>query len=146
MKTKMISLATAVTLLSGTGLLAMTSPQTPITPAFPNPHFERTAFSDSAEAGMMHRAYRILASGDHDYHGHRLAAMEQIKKAADLLGVDLHGDEGTHDRQFLSDDRLREARGLLKHVLNASEVKSQDRIAHHVQAAIDEIDHALADH
>ena len=95
---------------------------------------------------MMHRAYRILASGDHDYHGHRMAAMHEIHKAADLLGVDLAGDDKDHERQFLSDDRLREARGLLKNVLANADVKGQDRIARHINQAIREIDAALRSH
>ena len=94
----------------------------------------------------MHKAYRILASGDHDYHGHRIAAMHEIHKAADLLGVDLTGDDKDREKQFLSDDRLREARGLLKNVLGNSEVKGQDRISHHIELAIREIDLALRNH
>lgn len=92
---------------------------------------------------MMHHAYRILASGDHDYHGHRAAAMNQIHKAADLLGLDLRGDDKAREKQVLSDDRLREARGLLQNVLASAEVKSQKRISHHIELAIREIDLAL---
>lgn len=92
---------------------------------------------------MMHRAYRILASGDHDYHGHRVAAMSQIHKAADLLGLDLSGDDKDREKQVLSDDRLREARGLLRNVLGNSDVKDQKRISHHIELAIKEIDLAL---
>jgi len=93
---------------------------------------------------MMHRAYHILATGDHDYNGHRVAAMREVHKAADLLGLDLHGDYDGRERQFLSDDRLREARHLLEQVLGAAEVKSQDRIARHLHEAIHQIDRALA--
>lgn len=92
---------------------------------------------------MMHRAYRILASGDHDYHGHRAAAMGQIHQAADLLGLDLKGDDKDREKQVLSDDRLREARGLLQNVLGNSEVKDQKRVSHHIEQAIKEIDLAL---
>lgn len=95
---------------------------------------------------MLHHAYRILASGDHDYHGHRDEALNQIHKAADLLGVDLHGDDRDREKQVLSDDRLREAKGLLKNVLDNSEVKGQERISHHIELAIREIDLALRTH
>lgn len=95
---------------------------------------------------MLHRAYRILASGDHDYHGHRAEAMSQIHKAADLLGVDLRGDDKDREKQVLSDDRLREARDLLNHVLGASEVKDQVRISRHINLAIKEINAALRSH
>lgn len=103
-------------------------------------------FRNSAEEGMLHHAYRILASGDHDYHGHRIEALNQIHKAADLLGVDLRGDDKDRERQVLSDDRLREARDLLKNVRNAAGVKDQDRISHHIDLAIREIDLALRSH
>lgn len=95
---------------------------------------------------MMHRAYHILATGDHDYHGHRVAAMEQVHKAADLLGLDLTGDDKDKEKQVLSDDKLREARDLLKQVRGASEVKDQKKITDHLDKAIKEIDIALRVH
>lgn len=146
MKIKILSLGTIVTFISGASLLAITSPQTATVAGTPAAQFETVDFSNSAEAGMMHRAYRILAYGDHDYHGHRVAAMKQVKQAADLLGLDLKGDDRDKEAQVLSDDQLRTARDLLTHVLNNSEVKGQDRIAKHVQNAIDQINKALETH
>lgn len=146
MKIKLLSLTATISVLGGASLLAVTTPQTANTPVLSANQFETIRFRDSKEAEMMHQAYRILASGDHDYHGHRAEAMHQIKKAAELLGVDLSGDEKSHERQALSDDRLRDARGLLQSVLGASEVKDQDRISDHIHAAIKEIDSALRDH
>ena len=134
-----------VSLLGGASLMAVTSPQTasaPVSASAPA-QFQMLAFSDTAEADMLHRAYRILAHGDHDYAGHRVKAMNQVHKAADMLGVDLTGDDKDRTKQVLSDDKLREARGLLQNVLGASEVKSQKRIARHIHAAIKEIDVAL---
>ena len=135
-------------LLAGaTSLHAVTTTATPqaltVAPAAPY-QFETVVFSDSAEAGMLHRAYHILATGDHDYRGHRAEAMKQVKKAADLLGYDLGGDDQYHEKQFLSDDKMREARDLLNHVLGAAEVKGQEKISKHIDAAISEIDAALA--
>jgi hypothetical protein len=148
MKIKILSLTTLVSVLGGASLLAVTSPQTVNTqvPAVSAPQYETVAFKDSQEAGMLHRAYHILATGDHDYHGHRIDAMKQIHKAADLLGVDLTGDDKDHEKQVLSDDRLREAKNLLQNVLGASEVKSQKHISHHIEAAIKEINEALKVH
>jgi hypothetical protein len=148
MRINIISLSALVSVLGGASLLAVTPPQTVgvKAPASVFAQIQPVAFRDSAESGMMHRAYRILASGDHDYHGHRMEAMHQIHKAADLLGVDLTGDDRDHEKQFLSDDRLREARDLLKNVLGAAEVKDQDRISHHIELAIKEIDMALRTH
>ena len=147
-KINIISLSVIVSVLGGTSLLAVTPSQTANVqaPAYASAQFQTVEFRNSAEADMMHRAYRILASGDHDYHGHRAEAMNQVHKAADLLGLDLRGDDKDREKQVLSDDRLREARGLLQHVLGASEVKSQKRISHHVELAIKEIDAALRVH
>ena len=105
---------------------------------------QAVAFSDSAEAGMLHRAYRILASGDHDYKGHRVKAMHQIEAAAKLLNVDLSGDLKDRQSQVLSDAKLRDAQGLLQNVLGAAEVKSQPRISKHVANAINELNTALS--
>jgi hypothetical protein len=145
MKINIISLSAIVTVLGSSSLLAVTSPQTARmqAPASISAQFQTVEFRNSAEEGMLHRAYRILASGDHDYHGHRVAAMSQIHKAADLLGVDLTGDDKDREKQVLSDDRLREARGLLQNVLGNADVKGQKRISHHVEQAIKEIDLAL---
>jgi hypothetical protein len=106
--------------------------------------FQTVAFSDSAEAGMLQNAYLILATGNHDYKGHRVKAMKQIEAAAKLLGVTLSGDAKDRQPQPLSDAKLREAQGLLQNVLGAAEVKDQKRITKHINAAIDHINTALS--
>ncbi|HEY1787477.1 MAG TPA: hypothetical protein VGJ73_04945 [Verrucomicrobiae bacterium] len=147
MKINIISLSAIVSVLGSTSLFAATPSQTAnVQVSASIAQFQTIGFNDSEEAGMMHRAYRILASGDHDYHGHRAEALNQIHKAADLLGVDLKGDDKDREKQVLSDDRLHEARDLLHHVLDAAEVKSQERISHHIELAIREIDLALRTH
>ena len=127
---------------------AITAPGTqPMTTATPGQNlFETIAFSDSAEAGILHNAYHILATGDHDYHGHRARAMHQIEAAAKLLGLDLSGDLRDHEKQFLSDDKLREARDSISKVLASAEVKRQKRVTKHLSDAINEINQALATH
>jgi len=100
-------------------------------------------FRDRPEADLLRRAYHILATGDHDYNGHRARAMEAVKAAGHFLGMDLAGDDHDHEKQVLSDDRLREARGDLQRVLGAAEVKDQKKIARHIHAAINDIDVAL---
>jgi|SRR5580658_33691 hypothetical protein len=144
MKMKILSLTTLI--LSSTSLLAITSPQTAGTPAAPANQLETVQFSNTAEADKLHRAYRILAYGDHDYKGHRVAAMNQVKKAAELLGVDLSGDDKNRMNQVLSDDELRDARGLLVDILGSAEVKDQKKISSHIEAAIKQIDIALTIH
>ena len=105
--------------------------------------FQTVAFSDTAEARMLRQAYLILATGNHDYKGHRVKAMHQIEAAAKLLGMDVRGDAKDKQPQPLSDAKLREAQGLLQSVLGASEVKSQKRISKHITEAINQINVAL---
>jgi hypothetical protein len=106
--------------------------------------FQTVAFSDSAEAGMLQNAYLILATGDHDYKGHRVKAMHQIEAAAKLLGMNLSGDAKDKQPQALSDAKLREAQGLLQNVLGAAEVKNQKRVTKHITEAISQINTALS--
>ena len=106
--------------------------------------FQPMAFSDSAEAGMLHRAYRILATGDHDYKGHRVKAMRAVEAAAKLLGLELKGDAKDHEKQALSDDKLREASGLISNVLASAAVKDQKRITRHLNEAVGQINTALS--
>ena len=106
--------------------------------------FQTMAMSNFSEAKALTRAYRILATGDHDYKGHRVKAMHQIEAAAKLLGMDLGGDAKDRQKQVLSDDKLRDARGLLEIVLNSAEVKAQPRISKHITEAINQINVALS--
>jgi len=106
--------------------------------------FQTVAFSDSAEAGMLRRAYLILATGDHDYKGHRVRAMRQIEAAGDLLGMNLKGDAKDKQPQPLSDAKLREAQGLIRQVVGAAAVKDQKRVVKHLNAAINQINVALS--
>jgi len=106
--------------------------------------FQTVRFSDSTEAGLLVRAYRILEMGDHDYKGNRVKAMRAVEAAAKLLGVNLRGDGRGHEKQSLSDEQLREARGLIAQVLSSAEVKRQKRVTKHLNAAITHLNTALA--
>ncbi|MGO8838397.1 MAG: hypothetical protein ACLQAH_16870 [Limisphaerales bacterium] len=106
--------------------------------------FQTVAFSDTAEAGMLHRAYVILATGDHDYKGHRVKAIHAVEAAAKLLNLDLSGDAKDKQPQALSDAKLREAQGLLQNVLGAAEVKNQKRVTKHLTEAVNQINVALS--
>ncbi len=138
--------AVLVTVLScGVNLRAATpsTPQTLGGSVASQNQYQTVAFSDSAEAGMLRSAYLILATGDHDYKGHRVKAMHQIEAAAKLLGTNLSGDAKDKQPQPLSDAKLREASGLLSNVLGAAEVKSQKRVTKHITEAINQINTAL---
>lgn len=102
------------------------------------------AFRDSAEANLLRNAYQILATGDHDYKGHRVKAMHAVEAAAKRLGMDLAGDLKDRTPQPLSDAKLREAQGLITQVLGSAEVKGQKRVVKRLNEAVTEIDTALS--
>ncbi len=88
-------------------------------------------------------AYRLLERADHDYDGHRVAAMKEVEIAGKDLGIVLKGDLEERERQWKSDRHLTEARRLLRHSREKLEAKDRDRVAEHVERAIKEIDVAL---
>jgi hypothetical protein len=141
--------AVLVTTLSYAVNLRAATPSTPQTlsgSVVVQNQYQTVAFSDTAEAGMLRNAYFILATGDHDYKGHRAKAMHQIEVAGKFLGMDLRGEAKDRQPQALSDAKLREAEGLLQNVLGAAEVKSQARISKHITEAINQINIALSVH
>ena len=65
--------------------------------------------------------------------------MYQVKAAADLLGLDIGGDTKTRQPQVLSDDKMRESKGMILQVMGAAEVKDQKKIVKHLENAVHEI-------
>ena len=83
-----IKAAALVTALScGANLRAVTTPTAPLDSGINagRSQFESVddtvEFSKRPEAKMLTKAYVILATGDHDYNGHRVQAMYQIGRA-----------------------------------------------------------------
>jgi len=101
---------------------------------------QETLANNSAEAGQLREAYAVLATADHDYKGHRKAAMKQIEDAAKRFGVELRGDGRGREAQQTSDAALRSALGLLTQITGA--VKGQGLT--HIEAAIKQLNTALA--
>jgi hypothetical protein len=107
--------------------------------------FGLSAYAEPPRDEIAH-AYRLLKLTDRDYAGHRAAAVDEVKAAGDDLGLDLHGKLSDHDRQWKSDERLTEARRLLRDARDKLEDHDRDRVAKHMDKAIKEIDSALAVH
>lgn len=101
--------------------------------------FQRVEWNEERRA-QLRRAYWLLEHSDGDYSGHRVKAMEHIKKAGEVLSLDLHGKGyGEGIKQASSDARMLEARDLLKAVVRESGSKEQEILYN----AIREINHAL---
>jgi hypothetical protein len=97
-----------------------------------------------AEVQMLRDAYHILERADHDYKGHRHAAMHDIEEAAKHLKVSLHGDGKAHEAQPASDAEVSQARGLLQNAHGALAGHKNKEIGRHLEAAIKELDVALS--
>ena len=84
-------------------------------------------------------AYSTLAQADHDYKGHRVRAMEQIKHAVHALGGKISGNGKGHEAQATSDAQLRTALNLLEQARSGV----TGRASKHLNAAINQIQIAL---
>ena len=94
----------------------------------------------SPEANLLVQAYTTLEQADHDYKGHRIAAMRQIEAAAKLLGVQVRGDGRGHEKQVVSDAQLRTAQGLLQQARTGLSGKP----LRHVNIALQQLSIALS--
>jgi hypothetical protein len=106
--------------------------------AQPSP-FQQVTWEQEKIEKLQH-AYFLLDHADTDYAGHRDAAKESIKKAAEVLGVDLKGRDHPEESQWKSDRHIREARRLLKELV----VEGKGIEQPHIHRAIKELDKALA--
>ncbi len=94
----------------------------------------------STPGDLLRQAYAALEVADHDYKGHRVAAMKQIEEAGKVLGVTIRGEGKGHEKQSVSDNQLRQAQGLLEQAKPAL----SGQALHHVEAAIKQISTALS--
>jgi len=88
---------------------------------------------------LLVQAYSALANANHDYEGHRLAAMQHIQKAGDFLGVKIRGDEKRYEPQVVSDDQLRIAHRLLRDARRGLKGRPREQ----VEKALDQVETAL---
>ena len=142
-----IKAAVLVTALShGASLRAITTPTAqPLGGvATDQIQLETVDFKDRPEAKMLAHAYTILATGDHDYAGHRVEAMKHVEVAGKFLGLDLAGDLKDHEKQVLSDDKMLQAQRMLAHLVKMASIKDQDRVVNQLNDAINQINLALA--
>ena len=106
-----------------------------------SPSFDRVGW-DEAKRKKLRHAYWILEQADHDYAGHRGKAMEEIRRAGRIMGLDLKGDGYGGQRPHWSDALLREARKNLQNIVEESGGEEHK----HIRLAIKEIAHALEVH
>jgi hypothetical protein len=100
---------------------------------------QRVAWEE-AKRHKLRTAYWLLEHADREYDGHRKEAMKEVKKAGDVIGMDLHGEGYEGEPKWEADKRLREARKLLKEVRLETGGGEEHR---HLRLAVHEIDVAL---
>jgi hypothetical protein len=104
--------------------------------------FGARAYAETPREELVH-AYALLKMADHDYAGHRNAAIKEIEVAAGQLGLDLNGRHTEHEGQLKSDALIAESARILHDAREKLEARDRDRAAAHVDKAIEEIDAAL---
>jgi len=100
----------------------------------------RLAAYPAPPAALLVQAYTTLEVADHDYKGHRVAAMKQIQAAGKILGVNVRGDGKGHEKQGTSDAQLRTAQGLLQQ----AQSRLSGKALKHVDKALQELAIALS--
>jgi hypothetical protein len=93
----------------------------------------------AASGALLAQAYTALEQADHDYKGHRVAAMKHIEAAGKLLGVTIGGGGKGHEKQAVSDEQLRAAQGLLEQARSGLSGKPLK----HVNKALEQLSIAL---
>jgi hypothetical protein len=95
------------------------------------------AFGDD-QRRELRAIYFRLENVDRDYHGHRRAAIEEIRQAAEIMGMDLHG-HGEPEREEWSDHRLHETRDRIADLAERSHGPERE----HLREAAHQLDLAL---
>jgi hypothetical protein len=98
----------------------------------------------SGDVQTLTQAYSTLASADHDYHGHRIKAMQAIKKAARMMGQKITGDGHNKEQQALSDAQLKGVQGQLQKVRGTVSGGKQQVVVGHINEAIHHLTEALS--
>ncbi len=95
---------------------------------------------EEAKRRKLRTAYWLIEHSDREYEGHRKMALKEVKKAGEIIGMDLKGEGYGGEAKWESDKQLREARKLLKEVRLETGGGEEHK---HLRTAIKEIDLAL---
>jgi hypothetical protein len=104
-----------------------------------------TIVASQGEADALQLAYSTLAEANHNYFGHRKAAMNQVRAAAKFLGIDLQGDGQGKEDQDQSDTQLAQVQQLLQQLSATLTGEEQKPVLEHLDKAAKRISMALMD-
>ncbi len=139
-----MGISALVLALAGVSSVRANSGQGASQPVAPDSGFAPTHIVAGPNADLLKQAYVALSRADHDYKGHRAKAMGHVKEAGKLLGVELGGEGAGHEKQWVSDDQMKEGRRLLEQVRTNLTGSEHKRVLKQVGNAIEEVDAALA--
>ncbi len=94
------------------------------------------------ELGLLQKAYTTLEVADHDYKGHRVAAMKAIQVASLLLGGGIQADGPGKEPQIQSDTQVRQAQAILQEALAGA--GNRPKVGAQVNKAITELNAAIS--
>ena len=97
------------------------------------------------EIQTLQWAYSTLSVANHNYFGHRLAAMRQIRAAAGLLGVDLQGDGQGGENQRASDEQIAQVQQALEQLNSTLIGEEQKPVREHLDKAAKRLSMAIVD-
>ena len=101
--------------------------------------------ANPADVTAVVQAYRVLEIADHDYQGHRIKAMEHLRKAGLILGVSLKGNGQGREQQGDSDTQLKQAQSMLQQMSKSKVAgRRHQRAMTHVNSALSELETALS--
>ena len=93
----------------------------------------------AAPGDLLIKAYGNLEMADHDYDGHRADAMKEVEAAGKELGIKIRGEGKGREKQGVSDEQLRIARGLLEEArgeLHGKPLSHVDKAIHQINVAL----------
>ncbi len=100
-------------------------------------------YSGLSQTETLRLAYEVLSAANHNYNGHRVGAMKEIRQAAKLLNVELQGNGHGHEDQSVSDARFQLAQRLLEQVRSRLAGDEQIPILDHVNKALHQLAQGL---
>jgi|GEM_PF-1840405 len=98
---------------------------------------------NSVEIASLEEVYKTLALADHDYKGHRVKAMEAIKRATVTLGGAITGDGKAGETQGASDEQMHQAHALLRQVRDSFAAQDPKKVLKDIEVALAEVKTAL---
>jgi hypothetical protein len=125
--------------ISAQGATTATQPNTTVPPGKKKTAAAAAVVPNGNVIVLLDQAYVLLSSADHDYKGHRMHAMHDIRAAARELGTTLRGEGKGGENQGSSDSQLRSAQSLLQQAVTA--LTGKPRL--HVAEAINQLSIAL---